>query len=303
MAQGFGKNGSKPLLLVLKALVSGGLLYLVLQKAGPQRVLQQLLGLKPWALLLAMGLYLLGQGISSVRWRLFMPPQAPSVGRLYGLYLVGTFFNTVLPGLVGGDVVKTYYLRRHFGGELPQAVASVFMERYVGFAVLLGMGLLAYPFVLGTLRGSGLLWLLPLVAMLFAGGSLLVFSLRLGSRLAPLGSFYQVVGGFKARTILLAAALSVLVQALSILGVWSLSRGLGLQLPLLPFFAFIPVAVALSALPVSISGMGVREATFVLLFGALGVAPQEATALSFAWLLAMAGVGLLGLVEYLRLRA
>ncbi len=47
-------------------------------------------------------------------------------------------------------------------------------------------------------------------------------------------------------------------------------------------------------------GTGAREASFVLLFGFLGISPAQATAVSFAWFLSVATGSLPGLIEYLR---
>ena len=65
--------------------------------------------------LLALGVYLLTQGVSAARWQI--------LGRMLQLsgrwrdylrhYFVGMFFNLVLPTSVGGDVVRAWYLGRH----------------------------------------------------------------------------------------------------------------------------------------------------------------------------------------------
>jgi uncharacterized membrane protein YbhN (UPF0104 family) len=85
-----------------------------------------------------------------------------------------------------------------------------------------------------------------------------------------------------------------------IFAIYVLAMGLHLDVPLLPFFMFIPIISTISTVPVSIAGIGVREASFVLLFGSLGISPVHATAMSFAWFLSMAAGSLPGLVEYIR---
>jgi len=50
------------------------------------------------------------------------------------VFFIGSFFNTFLPGLVGGDAIKAFYLYKHSGISL----ASVFMDRYIGFTTIMG---------------------------------------------------------------------------------------------------------------------------------------------------------------------
>jgi uncharacterized membrane protein YbhN (UPF0104 family) len=94
--------------------------------------------------------------------------------------------------------------------------------------------------------------------------------------------------------------LSVLIQVLGVFTVYVLARGLGQDFPLGPLFAFFPIVVVLSAVPISIAGIGVREASMVLLLGTLGVEPAAATALSLAWFLSVTVGTFLGLYEYFR---
>ena len=58
--------------------------------------------------------------------------------------------------------------------------------------------------------------------------------------------------------------------------------------------AFIPVVLMVQVLPIGISGLGVREAAFVLFLAPLGVAAQDAVALGLLLYLLNLGVSLLG---------
>jgi uncharacterized membrane protein YbhN (UPF0104 family) len=55
-----------------------------------------------------------------------------------------------------------------------------------------------------------------------------------------------------------------------------------------------------TALPISISGIGIREGAFVLFFGLIGISPGVATAISLSWFLTVVAGNLLGFVEYVR---
>jgi len=53
-------------------------------------------------------------------------------------------------------------------------------------------------------------------------------------------------------------------------------------------------------IPLSISGLGIREGAFVLFFGLIGVKPEVATAISLSWFITMTTAGIWGLIEYIR---
>jgi uncharacterized protein (TIRG00374 family) len=176
------------------------------------------------------------------------------------------------------------------------------MDRYIGFTALMLVGLTAFPFGFSYFRGSYIEWVLPLIVLLFITGSFFVFGLRIGRRFKPLAGFYDYFSVYKEKKAVLIKTLllSIMIQTIIIFAVYVLGRGLGVQVPLFPLFVFIPVIWTIATIPISISGLGVREASFVLLFGFLGISPVQATAVSFAWFLSVATGSLPGLIEYLR---
>ena len=284
----------------MKILVSGGLLYAVISKTGIDKVLSTLKGINILSFVLAVLIYMLTIYISTIRWRLLLHEKF-GMKRLVSLYFIGSFFNHLLPGLIGGDAVKAYYLYRDTG-QGSSAVASVFMDRYIGFSALMLVGLTAFPFGFGYFRGSYIEWILPLIVLIFIAGSFFFFGLRIGRRFKLLAGFYDYFAVYKEKKAILIKTLllSVMIQAIIIFAVYVLGRGLGVELPLLPLFVFIPVIWTIATIPIYISGLGVREASFVLLFGFLGIGPVQATAVSFAWFLSVATGSLPGLIEYLR---
>ncbi len=78
-------------------------------------------------------------------------------------------------------MVKGFYLYQTTGkGTL--TFASIFMDRYLGFVVLIVLCLIAYPFGYPYLKGSNLEWIPPFIVISFTLASLVIFSLRIGKR-------------------------------------------------------------------------------------------------------------------------
>ena len=293
---------NKILFFVLKLAVSSGLLYFVLSKAGVERVLSVIKTVNPIFFIAAILIYIFSLYTASLRWRLLLPEEFKGQ-RLFSFYLIGSFFNTFLPGLVGGDAVKTYYLYKETNkGSL--SFASVFMDRYIGFISLMTIALISFAAGFKYVKGSLIEWLLPVIVFSFLIGSFAIFRLRLGKGIKAISEFYGYFNEYSSQKMLLIKTLmlSCAIQVMAILSMYMIALGLGQHIYLSYFFIFFPIIVTISTLPISISGIGLREGAFVLLFGMAGVKPEMATAMSFAWFLSIASGGLAGLFEYLRLK-
>lgn len=293
---------NKIALLIIKLAISSGLLYYVLSKVGAEKVLAIIRTISPFAFIFSIIIYIFSIYVSTMRWRLLLPNEFHEK-KLFSFYMIGAFFNTFLPGVIGGDAVKTYYLYKEINsGSI--SLSSVFMDRYIGFVSLMIMGLVSYIIGFNYLKGSIVEWLLPAIILAFLIGSFVVFGLRFGKRIRVLSQFYDYFDHYRNQKALITKTvfLSLVVQILNIISIYVITLGLGQHISLMYFFIFFPVITTISTLPISISGIGLREGTFVLLFGLVGIKPEMATAMSFAWFLSVVFGGLTGLFEYLRLK-
>lgn len=229
----------------------------------------------------------------------------------YTLY--GIFFNLVVPGATGGDVVKAYYAAKHTGVPT-KAVVSVFVDRAVGlFALVLFAGVILFS----SPSREG--WAAPrlLVAIVLAGavvGGVLVLSRRI-RRVLGLSSLFaklpfqhvwrEVDAAFTLyRRRPGALGLGLLVSLANHAGTavlaFVLARALGLSVVRLSdCLALVPVTGLLCAIPLLPGGWGVGELAFAYFFAPVGVAPSEAVALSVVLRLAVLTSGLPGGVLWL----
>jgi len=303
----------KLLILFLKLSISGSILYFVLKKAGIQEVYSTIEGMAPVCFFGAMLLYIVTVYLSSHRWKhlLSLVDGSSDLGsfRLFSLYLMGSFFSRLLPGMVGGDAVRAYYLYKETKSGT-MALASVFADRYMGFAAMLSLGLIALPFGISKIRGSDagwaipLEWIIPLIALVFITVSFITFTLKIGNRFSKVKDFYEYFLKLKnSPAILLKSfSLSVIIQIIGILAVYLISVGIGAKTSLIEFFLFVPIINTITALPISMSGLGVREGAFVVLLGLTGIKPEVATSISLAWFLAYALGSTPGIIVYLKWR-
>jgi glycosyltransferase 2 family protein len=307
--------------VLVKVSVSLAICFALVSKVGVQPLINTMSSVRPTSFLAAVGFYLVAMYLSSVRWRIFIPLKT-GTRNLYALYMIGSFFNIFLPGIVGGDAVKAYYLGRHLKSlrdecdgqsvdkatsqlnENALALASVFMDRYIGFCALLVINLFAFAAGFSYVAGTSLKWLIPLIFIAFVCASILFFVLKLGSGFTFVNKVYQYFDFYrsKARVLVETFLYSVVVQLLGILSVYVLSRGLSIEVPFLPLLVFVPIAITASLIPLSISGLGFREGAFVVLFATVGVPSELSMTLSLLWFLSMVAGSMWGLVEYLRVK-
>jgi uncharacterized membrane protein YbhN (UPF0104 family) len=289
---------NKLLIFSLKLAVSGASLFLIFRKTDMEHVAYMLKDIGPSSFLSVAAVYLICQVLSSVRWRTLMLEKFP-VMKLFSLYMIGSFFSTFLPGLIGGDAIRAYYLNKD-ARKISATLASVFMDRYIGFLSLMVIGIVAYPFSLGSFAGSPHRWLMPGIFVSFVLASIFFFGLQLGRRFRVMTEFYDYFSLLRKQKGALASAFafSVIIQSLNFFMVIILAWRMGLQVSLLQLAVFLPIVITISSLPISISGLGVREGAFVILLGLINIKPEAATSLSLSWFFSVVLGSLPGIAFY-----
>lgn len=217
----------------------------------------------------------------------------------------GAFFSLCLPTSIGGDFVKAYRLSDTSHGRL-LAGCSVIADRLAGLAalgVLAGTTIAARSFSLPgwTTLALGAV-LLAAAAWFFmkAVGSLdwLIDAIPDHHKAKE---FLAKLLPYQERPQLMAKAVfySMVVQVGGVVGVALVARGLGLPVPLGAWFYIVPLVALAMVLPVSISGVGVREGGLVFLLEPFGVSAEQAVTLGLLWFLTAIVGGLLGGIVFL----
>jgi hypothetical protein len=296
---------------LLKGLVSGVLLVVLLMRIDARAVGRALADVNWIGVAAALALFIAGIFIRAYRWQILLRGLDVPVPlrTLSALYFVGAFFNTVLPSGFGGDAVKAAELA-HTSGQAGAAVGTVVIDRFLGIVVLLAMGAAALLLADDWVN----LWLTWIIVGLLAAalaGYWLLRQRRLMRRLSKLApqrlvrlverpalALYEGLQGYSRRT-LTAALLTSLVFNMTWVGVnVLLGWALGIQATLAQYLVFVPL-VSLSLLIPSIGGLGVRELTYVGLFGLVGVPQEQAFALGILVYAITVLTGLIGGVIYL----
>ena len=128
---------------LLKILLSGTLLYFLIQKAQFAAIYRIILDVDPRIIRLNRG-YIIAEPIRSMRWWRSLKEKQVSISRtrLLILCFIGTFFSGFLPTIVGGDVVRGYYVFRESNAH-DVSFASILVERLCGLVIILITGFAA----------------------------------------------------------------------------------------------------------------------------------------------------------------
>ncbi len=307
----------KALTTIFKLAVSVSILYFLFSSVDIETFFSVIKTLNP-LLFIFLGFFFVAiQGMSAYRWSIVLKKdvQVPYT-RLLSIYFIGMFFNNFLPTIVGGDVVKGYYLYKKTGrGDV--TAASILMDRYSGFTALMAITLVALVPGYALISGTGLPGFFLLLVGVYIVVSLFVWveslhgwMVRMLTRVRLLRlnemieTFYRALMSYKKHhAVLLKIFLcSLVIQCGVIVGYIMLARGLGIETSPGYFFLFIPLATVVSMVPVSLSGLGIREGAFVFLFTKAGTSQEEALGLSLVWFAMMVCVSVIGGVQYVRMR-
>jgi uncharacterized protein (TIRG00374 family) len=276
---------------------------------GPPQLWSTLCLVHPGALALSVILMGITIPLGVWRWRLVLRVQGLdlSFGRALEISLIAHFFNSFLLGSTGGDLMKAYYAARETHHKKTEAVVTVFVDRLIGlwamllFATIMilpNWSLLASHSRLRPLAGLIVAMMVActaLVVIAFWGGISRAWSgARAWLRRLPKGEWLERSldacrrFGQQRFFVIRALAVSMVLNTVCVFQLMVLSGGLKLNIPPLALFVIVPMIICISALPITPSGLGVRENLFVLMLAAPAIAVPETSALSLS-LLAYAG--------------
>ncbi len=259
-------------------------------------------------LLLAFLMILLATFVAVYRWYLLLGAAElqTDLPRVCALTFIGAFFNNVMPGSQGGDIVKAYYIAREHAHRKTEAIITVLLDRVLGITGLTIVAGFVVPFDLERYREVGR-WIYAILALELAFG-VVFFSRRVRRVLGiekliaklPFGDVFKKVDEavfiyrFRRKTVFVSLALSLLVHTVLIVGIGFIGVGIGIDTPMLSYFAVVPVGLIVMALPIAPSGWGAGEAAFIFFWRTLGIHDALAVSLLLVYRVLQMIVSLVG---------
>lgn len=244
--------------------------------------------------------------VVSWRWRLLLSVHDVHMRlwRVFELTMIGQFFSIVGVGTTGGDVFKIFYVTRAVPEKKTAVAFTVIADRVIGLLALLLFGVVLlftklnlllstdhtktftltfYFFALAGAAGAIFISLSPLFLghrMIVALIDRLPFAHRSRKLVAAIECTARALGtNILALLVSIPSHMSVTLMGYCVLRAMNPQP----QPDLLAFCAIIAIVNMLIALPVSISGIGVREQLFTWFFALLGVDGAHAVTFSLTY--------------------
>lgn len=285
----------RKLVPLTKAAVTIALLLLLFRRVDFQQFWETLSRARIGLLVLSLALLWFGHFICIFRWRILMRPLMPilSIARLFGIACIGLFFNLAFPTVIGGDVVKMYYAGRA-SRQFAHSFAATFLDRDTGMMAMMMIACAATLIYSPNVPGIPVTLIVWSVLAAFVFGNALIFAPALHRRFSQALVLFRLRGvaakvdkvshAFQIMsrhwtTLVVALLISLVNQLLVIAVTWVMSEGLRLHVSFAYFLVLVPVVTLISMIPISLSGMGLREYAYLSLLGGIGVAPESSLAL------------------------
>ena len=238
--------------------------------------------------------------LQTERWRLLMAVQGIHMAwwRALRVFLIGAFFNLFLLGATGGDVIKIFYAMRETASKKSAALLSVLVDRMIGLVALVFVAAILCSLRFHLLLDNSQTQALLGTFVIITGGALGLIAtgiivdrfhlahklprwLPLHAKIIELSTAFSIYAR-DPKVLALTIGLSVPAHLMTFLAFFFSAQAFGM-FPglngLVDIFSVLPIIMTIAALPISLSGLGVREKLFENVFGQLfhtpdGIAPM-----------------------------
>ena len=235
--------------------------------------------------------------LSGLRWEMLHPNRENGMSKwsYFRLSMLSHLFNLFMPGALGGDIVKTAYAFNEGQGQKVKKVIGVFVDRVIGLISIMILGMMALLFSHKGLPISP--WQVFLLFMVSGGFIFFLFSSRV------VGFFEDITGRIKfakrivsplfknwkesieyykknPRRVFYSLALCIPIHMISFIVYFVFAKSMGMEIKFFEMVFAIAIMWLITAVPISIGGMGVRELSLVWLLGLFGVPSEQAVSLA-----------------------
>lgn len=293
------------------------LFVIILSKLNPTKIIALLSNINPFYLAPALLLFIPLLIIKAMRWQLLMKTQGIdySLKDSTIMYVAALYIGALTPGRIG-DFIKVFYLKGD-GHPFGKSFATVLLDRLFDLTSLFLLGY-AGMLLFITLFEKAIL----ILSWIFVGTVLLIvffiykrdFGIGIlkyiSSNFIPeryrenaKTGFSGLCNGIKtlnANQLILATFITFFGWVIYFLTMYLLALSIGINIPFLYLATCVSISAVITLIPISISGIGTRDATLIILFSYLGLSKESAIAFSMMILIMFAFNGSIGLIAWLK---
>jgi hypothetical protein len=301
--------------LLLKAGISAALLWYLFRQIDKKRLFEIISHADKRLLFIAFCVFIIPYISALFRWKMLLDAikiRLP-LKRIIAAFSGGIFFNQILPSSIGGDLMRSIDLASHTR-RTREVVATVFLDRLSGYIGLVVMALASLAYGWSLINNKKVLFPVAIITGLLVAILMVLFNASVYKKIHSLlrspgaGRIREAITNLhheihvfrdKKAVIIKNISLSLLLQIFSCFSFYIIARSVGVNISIIYFFVFLPIMGAITMLPISIGGLGLRENTAAYLFPLIGVNKDIAVAMSllnFFFIVIYAIIG--GLIYY-----
>lgn len=293
------------------------LFVIILSKLNLTKIIALLSNINPFYLAAALLLFIPLLVIKAIRWQLLMKAQNINYSLKDStiMYAAALYIGAITPGRIG-DFIKVFYLKGD-GHPFGKSFASVLLDRLFDLVSLLLLGYAGMLLFITLFEGA-----IISLSCIFVGTVLLIifFIYKRGFGMGILEyisshfiperyrenaktSFSDLYNGIKtlnANQFVLATFMTFFAWIIYFVMMYLFALSLSINIPFLYLATCVSISAVITLIPISISGIGTRDATLIILFSYLGLSKESAIAFSMMILFMYAINGLIGLVAWLK---
>lgn len=233
--------------ILFKLLFTGLFLYIVFNEVSFEDLKEVIKDSDPFYFIAAFLVFSLSQLISSTRLNDYFKGIGLEIsnGFNFRLYLLGMFYNLFLPGGVGGDGYKIYYLKKHSGIKGRRILGAVFFDRLSGLWGLVFLTTILITFI-PKIEVSPVL----LYGVFIFASIIYYFILR---------HYFKEYTPYFFRT----HGKAILVQGLQLVSVVLILYALQFHGKFSPYLFLFLLSSLVAIFPFTVGGLGAREVVFM----------------------------------------
>ncbi|MBU3940417.1 MAG: flippase-like domain-containing protein [Nanoarchaeota archaeon] len=243
------------------------------------------------AILLAFAILL----FQTFRWMLILKEQKIYIPfrKAFKFYLISVFYGLITPAKIG-SLMRVPYMKEEVDNSWAECASSIILERIFDLLILFSLAIIG-TVVLSEYVGA-FLPVLILAIFAFIISCFILLNKKLTRIFLKRFVYIIIPARFKRRTqevfdafynslprlrrLILPFLFTFFLWVMLYTQTYFVAKSFGVNVPWIIFLVVVPIVTLVTLLPISISGIGTREITFVYLFGFFGVA--QGTVLTFS---------------------
>ena len=236
------------------------------------------------------------------RWRYLLAMQGVSLSlrKSFLVYLAASYIGVITPARAG-EFIKAFYLREEKNMPLGEGFSNILIDRLQDVSAFAIVGLTGLSL---TLLGGRYLYSIIGIALLFLVTWAFLFRAEtttkkiiglLVQNLVPeryrssidtqVNSFFIGISKLSNPRIVIPALATATIMTVVFLQCYLIATSLFISISFVYLAFCVSVAGLVSLIPISISGLGTREATMIALFSRVGLTSESAVSFSLTYLL------------------